>query len=128
VPGRGANDNSLVVRVRYGARAALLTGDAESLEERDLVARPGSALRADYLKAGHHGSRTSTSDALLDAVKPEWATLSCGVRNRFGHPHVPALERLAAHGVRAVRLDRAGSFEWTTDGRLTSVKTALVPR
>jgi len=128
VPGRGANDNSLVVRVTYGSRAALLTGDAESLEERDLVARRGSELRADYLKAGHHGSRTSTSDALLAAARPRWATLSCGVRNRFGHPHAPALERLSAHGVRAVRLDRAGSFEWTTDGRHVTVRTTLVPR
>jgi competence protein ComEC len=128
VPGRGANDNSLVVRVTYGARAALLTGDAETLEERELVARSGSALRADYLKVGHHGSRTSTSDALLAAVGPIWATLSCGVRNRFGHPHAAALERLAAHGVRAVRLDRAGSLEWTTDGRGMNVRITTLPR
>jgi competence protein ComEC len=128
VPGRGANDNSLVVRVTFGARAVLLTGDAESLEERDLVLRPGVVLRADYLKAGHHGSRTSTSEALLRAVEPAWATLSCGVRNRFGHPHAPALARLAEHGVRAVRLDRAGSFEWTTDGRGMDVRVAMLPR
>jgi competence protein ComEC len=128
VPGRGANDNSLVVRITYGARAALLTGDAETLEERELVARSGAELQADYLKVGHHGSRTSTSDALLAAVKPIWATLSCGVRNRFGHPHAPALERLAAHGVRAVRLDRAGSFEWTTDGHGMNVRITTLPR
>ena len=128
VPGRGANDNSLVVRARFGARAALLTGDAEALEEGDLVARPGVELRADYLKAGHHGSRTSTGEALLTAVAPSWATLSCGVRNRFGHPHVPALLRLAEHGVRAVRLDRAGSFEWTTDGRRMDTRVAVLPR
>jgi len=128
VPGRGANDNSLVLRVALGSRAALLTGDAETLEEKDLVERYGGALRADYLKTGHHGSRTSTSDALLDAVKPEWATMSCGVRNRFGHPHAPAVERLAAHEVRAVRLDRSGSFEWTTDGEHMSARLALLPR
>jgi competence protein ComEC len=128
VPGRGANDNSLVVRVTFGARAVLLTGDAEALEERDLVARPGVVLRADYLKAGHHGSRTSTSEALLRAVEPTWATLSCGVRNRFGHPHAPALARLAERGVRTVRLDRAGSFEWTTDGRDVDVRVAMLPR
>jgi competence protein ComEC len=128
VPGRGANDNSLVVRVRFGARAALLTGDAEALEEGDLVARPNIELRADYLKTGHHGSRTSTSEALLAAVAPAWATISCGVRNRFGHPHAQALERLAAHGVRSVRLDRAGSFEWTTDGRRTETRVAMLPR
>jgi competence protein ComEC len=128
VPGRGANDNSLVLRVTYGERTVLLTGDAEALEEADLVARYGGTLRADYLKAGHHGSRTSTGEALLDAVAPAWATLSCGVRNRFGHPHEPTLERLREHGVLAFRLDRSGSFEWTTDGRVARVRLALLPR
>jgi competence protein ComEC len=128
VSGRGANDNSLVLRVTLGERTALLTGDAEALEEADLVARYGSALRADYLKAGHHGSRTSTGDALLSVVRPTWATMSCGVRNRFGHPHAPTVERLFAHGVVPVRLDRSGSFEWTTDGRSTEVRLAMLPR
>lgn len=128
VPGRGANDNSLVVRVTYGERAVLLTGDAEVLEEADLVARYGKTLRADYLKAGHHGSRTSTGEALLNAVEPAWATLSCGVRNRFGHPHAPTVERLSEHEVLAFRLDRSGSFEWTTDGHAARVRLALLPR
>jgi competence protein ComEC len=128
VAGRGANDNSLVLRVTLGERAALLTGDAEALEEHDLVARYGGALRADYLKVGHHGSRTSTSDALLAAVGPTWATMSSGVRNRFGHPHAPTVERLLAHGVTPVRLDRSGSFEWTTDGRSVEVRLAMRPR
>jgi competence protein ComEC len=128
VPGRDANDNSLVVRVTLGRRAALLTGDAESHEEAELVERYGSRLRADYLKVGHHGSRTSTGEKLLLAVQPTWATMSSGVRNRFGHPHAPTLERLAAHDVRAVRLDRSGSFEWTTDGEETRVRVAMLPR
>jgi beta-lactamase superfamily II metal-dependent hydrolase len=128
VPGRGANDNSLVVRVAFGRRAVLLMGDAEALEERDLLARSGGALRADYLKAGHHGSRTSTSEALLHAVAPSWATLSCGVRNRFGHPHTAAVERLEHEGVGVVRLDRSGSFEWTTDGARADVRLAMLPR
>ena len=128
VAGRGANDNSLVLRVALGRRAALLTGDAEALEERDLVARYGPSLRADYLKAGHHGSRTSTSEALLDAVRPTWATMSSGVRNRFGHPHLPTLARLFSHGVWPVRLDRSGSFEWTTDGSSVGVRLAMLPR
>jgi competence protein ComEC len=54
--------------------------------------------------------------------------MSSGVRNRFGHPHAPTVERLAAHDVRAVRLDRSGSFEWTTDGEHTSVRLAMLPR
>ena len=117
-----------VERVALGRRAALLTGDAEALEERDLVARYGPSLRADYLKAGHHGSRTSTSEALLDAVRPTWATMSSGVRNRFGHPHLPTLARLFSHGVWPVRLDRSGSFEWTTDGSSVGVRLAMLPR
>jgi competence protein ComEC len=128
VAGRGANDNSLVLRVTLGERAALLTGDAEALEERDLVARYGGALRADYLKVGHHGSRTSTSDALLGAVMPTFATMSSGVRNRFGHPHAPTVERLLAHDITPIRLDRSGSFEWTTDGRTARVRLAMSPR
>jgi competence protein ComEC len=128
VPGRDANDNSLVLRVEFAARAALLTGDAEALEERDLVnTRPG-ALRADLLKAGHHGSRTSTGEALLDAVAPTWVTLSAGVRNRFGHPHAPVLERLERRGIAAVRLDRSGGFSWSTDGSRQSVHTAMPAR
>ncbi|HTQ03973.1 MAG TPA: DNA internalization-related competence protein ComEC/Rec2 [Polyangiaceae bacterium] len=128
VPGRGANDNSLVLRVTFGERAVLLTGDAEALEEADLVGRYGRTLAADYLKAGHHGSRTSTGEALLTAVEPTWATLSSGVRNRFGHPHAPTVERLLEHGVRTFRLDRSGSFEWTTDGHGVSVRLGMLPR
>jgi beta-lactamase superfamily II metal-dependent hydrolase len=127
VPGRDANDNSLVLRVSFGSHTALLTGDAEALEESELVAREGDKLRADLLKVGHHGSRTSTGDALLAAVRPTWATISCGVRNRFGHPHAPVMQRLLTHGVEALRLDRAGGVIWTTDGRQVSVTTTTIP-
>ena len=126
VPGRDANDNSLVLRVSFGSHTALLTGDAEALEESELVAREGKRLRADLLKVGHHGSRTSTGDVFLAAVKPTWATISCGVRNRFGHPHAPVLERLAAHGAEALRLDRAGGVVWATDGRQVGVTTTTI--
>ncbi|HEX6766017.1 MAG TPA: hypothetical protein VF103_11080, partial [Polyangiaceae bacterium] len=69
----------------------------------------------------------STSEALLDAVRPRWATISCGVRNRFGHPHAPVLERLATHGVTTLRLDRSGGVIWETDGREVRVTTATIP-
>jgi competence protein ComEC len=127
VPGRDANDNSLVMRVAFGRRTVLLTGDAEALEERELVARYGGKLRADLLKVGHHGSRTSTNDALLDAVRPAWATISCGVRNRFGHPHATVVERLETHGVNALRLDRSGGIVWLTDGTQVGVTTTTIP-
>ena len=126
-PHRGANDNSIVISIEYGSRRFLFTGDAEHEEETELLQTQGAELRADYLKVGHHGSRTSTSEAFLSAVAPTIATLSCGVRNRFGHPHVPTVERLAEHDVLALRLDRSGSVIVTTDGRNISARAARVP-
>jgi len=126
-PHRGANDNSLVISVSYGERRFLFTGDAEREEEAELVQGHASELRADYLKVGHHGSRTSTSDEFLSLVRPTIATMSCGVRNRFGHPHLPTVERLAAHEVRALRLDRAGSLEITSDGHSLAARAARLP-
>jgi competence protein ComEC len=115
-PDAGANDNSLVLRITYGARAALFVGDAEQAEERDLIRRGSGALRADFLKVGHHGSRTSTSPAFLAVVSPAIATISSGVRNRFGHPHPATLAALAARGVAIARTDRGGEIVWETDG------------
>jgi len=116
LPDAGANDNSLVLKLSYGRRAALLVGDAEREEERALVARYGGGLRADLLKVGHHGSRTSSSPALLAAVRPAVAAISAGVRNRFGHPHARTLEALAGRGIEVMRTDRGGAIVWETDG------------
>lgn len=126
-PHRGANDNSIVISIAYGTRRFLFMGDAEHEEELELLATPGNALRADYLKVGHHGSRTSTSEPFLAAVAPALATLSCGVRNRFGHPHTPTVERLAAHGVRTLRLDRSGAVQIASDGRSLTARATRVP-
>ena len=126
-PHRGANDNSLVISVEYGARRFLLMGDAEQEEEAELVQAHAADLRADYLKVGHHGSRTSTSEAFLTLVAPALATLSCGVRNRFGHPHLPTVERLATHDVRTLRLDRSGGVSVTSDGSTLSALAVRAP-
>jgi competence protein ComEC len=115
-PNINANDNSLVIHFRYGARAVLLTGDAERHQEETLIAQHGDSLRADLLKVGHHGSRTSSTKAFVDRVAPSIATISCGVRNRYGHPHAVTLETLGAAGVRALRLDRTGSVTFVTNG------------
>jgi competence protein ComEC len=116
IPRRPANDNSFVIRLVHGAHAALLSGDAEREAEHELVERHGAALRADFLKVGHHGSRTSTSREFLGAVAPSIATISCGVRNRFGHPHAETLAALTAGGVTALRLDRSGGVIWASNG------------
>jgi competence protein ComEC len=104
-----ANDISAVVQIRYGEFSALLTGDAPSEVEEHLVSRYGAALRSDVLKAGHHGSRTATSDAFLRAVQPELAVISCGVRNRYRHPAPETLHRLEARGVPVARTDLEGT-------------------
>ncbi|RYZ07245.1 MAG: ComEC/Rec2 family competence protein [Myxococcales bacterium] len=118
----GANDNSFVIRLVLGARAFLFTGDAEHEAEENLLAR-GAPLRADFLKVGHHGSRTSSSPAFLDAVQPLVATMGTGVRNRFGHPHTPTLEKLAARNIAALRSDRHGAVRLETNGSSLRVVT-----
>jgi competence protein ComEC len=119
----GANDNSFVIRLQLGARAFLFTGDAEHEAEQLLLAS-GASLAADYLKVGHHGSRTSSSPAFLERVRPSIASMSTGVRNRFGHPHAPTLANLAAHGAVGLRTDRFGGLRIGTDGAGLEVLTA----
>jgi competence protein ComEC len=120
-PDRGPNDNSFVVRISYGHRSVLFAGDAEHEEEAELLAR-GARVRADVLKVGHHGSRTSSTRAWLAAVRPEVAVISCGIRNRFGHPARVTLGALAASGARIFRTDRDGAIVVTTDGDRLDVR------
>jgi competence protein ComEC len=103
------NEISAVVHVRFGAFGAMLTGDASSEVERLLVARHGDALRSDVLKAGHHGSRTSTSGAFLDRVRPSLVVVSAGRRNRFGHPHAEMMAEVVVRGIGVARTDREGT-------------------
>jgi competence protein ComEC len=105
-----ANDASVVLRVEYGAFAALLTGDAPAAVEDRLVRRFGRHLDADVLKVGHHGSTTSTSPELLDATSARTALISAGRGNRYGHPHGTILARLQAAGVSVYRTDRHGAI------------------
>lgn len=95
----GRNSASLALSVRWGRARALLAGDTEFwTEERMLDA--GADLRADLLKVGHHGSKGSSGTPFLQAVNPRWAVVSCGHRNRYGHPHPEAVERIVAAGAR----------------------------
>jgi len=88
----------------------------------------GATLRADFLKVGHHGSRTSSTPAFLDAVRPSVATLSTGVRNRFGHPHIVTLDTLGSRGIQGLRTDRSGAARIETDGQELRVSVATAPR
>lgn len=104
------NDNSLVVALRYRGRTVLFTGDIESAAEQALLLR-GVELRADILKLPHHGSRTSSSEALLRAVAPRHAIASLGQQNRFGFPHPQVIARLAERQIPLWRTDRDGTIE-----------------
>ncbi|MFN0167999.1 MAG: ComEC/Rec2 family competence protein [Bryobacteraceae bacterium] len=113
---RNANNGSLALRLSYGARAFLLTGDIERKVETALL-EDASLLRADVLKIAHHGSRTSSGDDWLDAVHPSLAVVSAGFQNLYGHPHPAVIDRLARRGIAVLRTDRFGLVTFTTDGR-----------
>jgi len=121
-PAYDANDNSLVLRVDYGRRSFLFAGDAEAHGEGELVAS-GARLRADVLKVGHHGSRTSSTEGFLRAVAPRLAVISAGATNRFGHPHAEVLARLRDRGARTLTLGQQGGTVVRSDGRALTVET-----
>ncbi len=116
------NDHSVVLRLQYGTRSILFTGDAEKHSEADMVARYGGtdSLKADVLKVGHHGSKTSSSEAFLSLVDPDYAVISCGVGNKYEHPHSEALENLSKRGVSLYRTDLDGTVVLLTDGESLS--------
>ena len=107
------NDMSIVLRVDYGAVSFLFTGDAEAMSEYMMI-DAGVPLRADVLKVGHHGSRSSTTAEFVGAVRPSRAVISCGAGNRYGHPHPEVLEALA--GVPVLRTDGLGTIVFRSDG------------
>lgn len=102
------NNASVVLRARAGRWTALLTGDVERDAEGVLAERD---VGADILKVAHHGSRTSTSPPMLEAVHPRLALISCGRHNMFGHPHADTLRALRVAAVRTWRTDLGGSIE-----------------
>lgn len=104
------NDTSVVLRVDAPAASVLLTGDAGFAEEEQLVSHQAN-LRADILKAGHHGSKNSTSAKWLAAVSPQSVVFSVGEGNRFGHPASETLQRVEAAGATTERTDKRGNIK-----------------
>jgi len=111
-----------VLRIDSGATSFLLTGDMEADAERDLV-NSGANLKADVLQVGHHGSGTSTSYIFLNAVLPEMGIISCGVNNKYGHPHEETLSILRDAGVDVYRTDLQGTITIGSDGQNYTVGT-----
>lgn len=111
------NEGSIVVKVNCGEISALFTGDIGAKVETELVAAYGSSqLSCQLYKAGHHGSYTSGNEDFLAAVKPQYAVVSSGRGNSFGHPHGAALDRLEAVGATVYRTDLLGDIFFVTDG------------
>ena len=116
------NQDSMVLRLSYGRFRMLFTGDLEG-EAEQALARTDAALRADVLKAGHHGSDNACSELFLAQMQPEAAVISCGKNNRYGHPGEETLERLEASGSSVYVTSQCGAVEITTDGRTFAVKS-----
>ena len=111
------NNDSLVLRLRYGGRSILLPGDAEKQVEREILSENSAeAMHSDVLKIGHHGSKNSTTPEFLAAVQPLVGIISAGEDNPYGHPSPEILERLQNAGVRILRTDRDGAVHVLTDG------------
>jgi competence protein ComEC len=118
------NDRSLVLKITYGSTAVLLTADIEAKAEREIL--DGSAdLRSGVLKSPHHGSSTSSSEALLRAVAPQTIVISVGRGNRYGFPQPEILDRYKKSGARIYRTDLDGAVEIASDGRRLSARTAV---
>lgn len=118
-----SNDNSIVLKVSFGATSFLFTGDAERAEEQDLL-NAGVNLQSTVLKVGHHGSDTSTSYPFLRAVAPQYAVISVGAGNSYGHPTEAVLTRLRDAGVTTFRTDMQGEIIAVSDGQTINFSTA----
>jgi competence protein ComEC len=104
----GQNNRSLVLKIDYRDRALLLPADIEAEAEGELIAG-GALLKSPFLQAPHHGSRTSSHPAFLEAVAPRWAVFSARASNRFPVPHPAVLERYREKGIRVLRTDQEGA-------------------
>lgn len=109
------NDNSIVLLMEHGENSFLFMGDAGTEEEADIL-HSGANVEADVLKVGHHGSRYSSSKEFLEAVSPDYAVISCGEDNSYGHPHAETLNNLRAMGVKVFRSDEQGTIVAVSDG------------
>ncbi|MES2006607.1 MAG: ComEC/Rec2 family competence protein [Patescibacteria group bacterium] len=113
------NDGCVMAHLVYKNTSALFTCDAPQEVEDHLIAISTSTdLKSDVLKVGHHGSKYSSSNEWLDAVAPEFAAISVGAHNRYGHPTQETLGRLAAHNIPTYRTDEAGTIVFVSNGEV----------
>jgi competence protein ComEC len=117
------NDYSAVLRLDYNNSSFLLTGDIESVSEKDLLQEYPELLQTDVLKVPHHGSSSSSTPEFLSAVNPDYAVITCEKDSDYGHPAPEVLERLEAVGAVYYRTDLFGTIAFITDGNAFEIKT-----
>ncbi|MEK9166578.1 MAG: ComEC/Rec2 family competence protein [Patescibacteria group bacterium] len=124
VESKNIHRNMVVVMLHAGEKKFLLMGDAEGAEEVFLVEHDRDKLKSDILKAGHHGSKTSSRGFFLERVKPQYAVISAGRKNKYGHPHEETLQNLQKIGTTIFRTDLDGRIKIETDGRELKVSAS----
>lgn len=113
------NNYSIVISYVFGDHTFLFTGDAEELSEFEILKEStmtSKSLKADVLKVGHHGSNSSTSQAFLNAVNPNYAVISVGSENEYGHPHIETINRLNKKNIEVLRTDLSGNIIFNSNG------------
>lgn len=113
------NEASIIMRLVYGETSFMLTGDSPMAAEQFLVKEYGIALDSDVLKLGHHGSKTSSAPLFLRAVSPDYAIVSAGKGNSYGHPHDAVIDRVSALGTQILQTMNEGTIIFESDGKTT---------
>ena len=120
---KDTNDASVSMVITYGDDTFLLTGDLPISNEKYLISHGLLPKHITVYKAGHHGSKTSTGSQLLSYIKPEYAVISAGKDNKYGHPNPETLERLVKYGKETLSTIERGTISFMTDGKSIEVET-----
>ena len=120
------NNYSVVIKLEFGKTSFLFTGDAGNASETEMLNKEFN-LKADLLKVGHHGSRYSTSNAFLNKVSPEYAIISVGKDNTYGHPTPETISRLSSKNIQVYRTDKNGTIIANSDGNTIKIEVKSSP-
>jgi competence protein ComEC len=126
VSGLSHNDGSIVAKLVYGKTSVMLTGDSTQIIEHYLVGLDPTALQSTILKVGHHGSNTSTSDEFVQAVAPQYAVISSGHANMYGHPDQETLDTLSKNNVPALDTCVMGPISFESDGNTFTLENTNI--
>ncbi|HEY9480849.1 MAG TPA: MBL fold metallo-hydrolase [Candidatus Paceibacterota bacterium] len=114
---KDTNDASVVGQMVFGSTSVMLTGDSPMAVENHLVETDGTGLQSTLLKAGHHGSRTSSGKEYVETVAPQWAIFSAGKDNRYGHPHAETVAIFQSLGIPMINTANVGTIRFVSDGK-----------